>query len=124
MQSEKPLRNPSLDGLRALLSTFASRLRQQFERRLSLRRQQSEERAKTRAEGGTERALILPFDPGTPSTRAERLLRLNARAVNEERDEKPTESFLAALRRLETIERRATLSDALGRLGYYVKTKR
>ncbi len=124
MQSEKPLRNPSLDGLRALLSIFVSRLRQQFERRLSLHRQQSEERAKTRAEDGTERALILPFDPGTPSTRAERLLRLNARPVNEERDEKPTESFLTALRKLETTEQRATLSDALSRLGSYVKTKR
>ena len=55
---------------------------------------------------------------------AERLLRLNARAVNEERDEKPTESFLAALRKLETTERHATLSDALSRLGNYVKTKR
>ena len=124
MYSEKPSRIPSLDGLRALLSTFVLRLRQQFERRLSLRRQQSEERAKTRAEGGTERALILPFDPGTPSTRAERLLRLNARPVSEEREEKPTPSFLAALRKLETNERRATLSDALSRLGHYIKTKR
>ena len=120
MYSEKPSRIPSLDGLHALLSTFVLRLRQQFERRLSLRRQQHE----TRAEDRTERALVLPFDPGTPSTRAERLLRLNARPVSEEREEKPTASFLAALRRLETIERRATLSDALSRLGLYVKTKR
>ena len=124
MHSEKPIRIPSLDELRALSTTFVFCLRQQFERRLSLRRQQSEERAKTQAEGGTELALILPFDPGTPSTRAERLLRLNARPVNEERDEKPTESFLAALRKLETTERHATLSDALSRLGNYVKTKR
>jgi hypothetical protein len=50
-------------------------------------------------------------------------LRLNARPVNEERDEKPTESFLAALRKLETTERRATLSDAEP-VGDYVKTKR
>jgi hypothetical protein len=116
MQSEKPTRIPSADGVRALWSTFVSRLRQQFERRLSLRRQQLEE--------DRERALILPFDPSTPSTRAERLLRLNARLVNEEREEKPTASFLAALRRLETTERRATLSDALSRLGLYIKTKR
>ena len=120
MHSEKPSRIPLLDGLRALLSTFALRLRQQFERRLSLRRQQSE----TRAEEKTERALVLPFDPGTPSTRAERLLRLNARPVSEEREEKPTPSFLAALRKLESTERRATLSDALSRLGNYIKTKR
>jgi hypothetical protein len=46
MQSEKPLRNLSLDGLRALLSIFVSRLRQQFERRLSLHNQQSEEEQK------------------------------------------------------------------------------
>lgn len=116
MQREKPLRIPSLDGLRALATTFALRLRQQFERRLSLRRQPLEHDA--------ERALILPFDPGTPSTRAERLLRLNAQPVNEEREEKPTGSFLAALRKLEATERRGTLSDALSRLGFYVKSKR
>jgi hypothetical protein len=95
-------------------------LRQQFECRLSLRRQPSE----TGAEDRTERALVLPFNPGTPSARAEQLLRLNAQPVSEEREEKPTESFLPALRKLETTERRATLSDALSRLGNYVKTKR
>ena len=84
--------------------------------RLSLRRQQSED--------DVERALILPFNPSTPSTRAERLLRLNARLVNEVREEKPTTTFLAALHRLEISDRSATLSDALSRLGFYVKTKR
>jgi hypothetical protein len=116
MHSERPLRNPSLDGWRALLTTFVSRLRQQFERRPSLHRQQLED--------NTEQALILPFAPSTPSTRAERLLRLNARTISEGREEKPTASFLAALRKLEISERRATLSDALSRLGLYIKTKR
>lgn len=113
---EKPSRIRVLDLLCALLTTFVSRLRQQFERRLSPPRQAFEETS--------ERALILPFESGTPSTRAERLLRLNARLVNEEREEKPTGSFLTALRRLEKTERRATLSDALSRVAFYVKTKR
>lgn len=89
-------------------------LRQRLERRLFPKR----------AVPAAERALILPFEISTPSTRAERLLRLNALPVSERREEQPTESFLAALRRLEITERRATLSDALARLGLYVKTKK
>ncbi|MBI1765629.1 MAG: hypothetical protein HYR56_29860 [Acidobacteria bacterium] len=71
-----------------------------------------------------ERALILPFDPHSPSTRAVQVLRLNALPVQETRDEPPTESFLPALHKLATNERRATLSEALSRHSFVVKSKR
>jgi hypothetical protein len=71
-----------------------------------------------------ERALILPFDQSSPSTRAERILRLNLLVSDERREEAPTHSFLPALQKLEVTERHATLADALNRLGFHVKSKR
>ncbi len=72
----------------------------------------------------SERALVLPFEQSTPSVQAVRVLRLNALAVEESREETPTDSFLPALQRLETNERYATLSDALSRLNFYVKSRK
>ncbi len=72
----------------------------------------------------SERALVLPFEQSTPSVRAVRVLRLNALVVEESHAETPTESFLPALQRLEAHERYATLSDALSRVSFYVKTRK
>ena len=75
-------------------------------------------------ESTSERALILPFDQSSPSTRAERILRMNLIVRDEHREEAPTYSFLPALQKLEVTERHATLADALSRLGFHVKSKR
>lgn len=104
----------------ALLSYYliekpSLRLRQRLEARLFPKGKPSQQ---------TERALVLPFEQSTPSVRAVRILRLNAQAVSEPRDEQPTEGFLKALQRLEAHEQRATLSDALTRLSYHVKSRR
>jgi hypothetical protein len=79
---------------------------------------------KPQPEGLPERALILPFDQSSPSTRAERILRMNVLYSEERREEVPTSSFLPALQKLQVSERHATLTDALSRLGFHVKSKR
>lgn len=115
MSNERSSRIPALDGLRWLatnrLLTWCRKLEQTL-----LTYQPVQEQPPN------ERALILPFERFSPSTRPERLLRLNALPVWEPREERPTETFLPALQRLEADNRHATLSDALGRVGYYVKS--
>jgi hypothetical protein len=75
-------------------------------------------------EHGPQRAVVLPFAQGSPSIRAEQILRMNLQCSAEPREEAPTRSFLPALHKLELAQRHATLADALSRLGFQVKSKR
>lgn len=118
MSIPKSSRILPVDGLRQLLTAWLLNFCQRLEQRLAAQQHMAPEQV------AQERALILPFDRSSPSTRPERLLRMNAVPVREAREESPTETFLPALLRLEDHDRRATLSDALGRLSFYVKTRR